>query len=297
MINFKIFIPIVLLVAAYAVYEFKKGPLKPGESEAVSLETIEINKIIISNEKVIELSKEDNNWKVLRPKEYDGDTNAVNEFLEEIKSFNLEKLEGATELAKYGLDKPVGHFELQDIHGNSEKLSIGSVPALSGKVYLAKNNEVYIGAYDWNRMLNRREDEFRNKSVFDLPENVNRLEIDGESKFTIEKSGDIWISSEIELSTSEVNAFMAKIEYLNAVDFIGETDTIKDPTLTVTIISDEGTDVIKVRDEAEGNYALVYSSQKNILVRVLSEYTKSMMVSRDDLIEKVEPTTTTQAND
>lgn len=291
MINFKIFIPIVLLVAAFAVYEFKKGPLKKGQSKAVKLEIVEINKIITS--KGLELIKEDNNWKVAKPNEYDGDTRAVVDFLNELKSFNLETLEGAVDLAKYGLDKPIGHIELHDIHDNSEKLTIGSVPALNAKVYIAKNDKIYVSAYDWHRMLDKEEGEFRNKSVFDLPNNIQKLEIEAKTKFTIEKSEEIWTSSGIELSKDEVTNLLARITYLQAVEFIGNSDTIKNPDLTIKVVSDTGTDIIKVKDEVEGTYALVHSSQKNILVRVLSEYTNPMMVTRDDLKVKTEETTTT----
>ncbi len=289
MMNFKIFIPIVLLVAAYAIYEFKKSPLKEGESQAVLLKHPDINKIIISKENKIELTKEENNWKVKASREYNGDTIAVDKFLEEIKSFTLEKLEGAVDLPKYGLDNPTGFFELHDTNGNIEKLSIGSTPGLNAKVYIAKGSDIYISSVDWNRLLEKTEGEFRDKSVIDLSEGIQKIKVEGKSKFTIEKSEDTWVSSGIELSYSEVDAFMARAAYLQAVEFIGEEDTIKNPTLTVSFVSEKGTDTLKVSDEVSGNYALVYSSQKNILVRVMSEYTTAMMLDRDDFRDKTKP--------
>ena len=283
--NLKIFAPIVLLTAAYAYYEYKKTS-SDDKVQALELDKTAVSKIIISKEdNSIELIKQNDNWKMLKPNEYDADSNAVEEFLELITSLKIEELMDAGDISKYGLDKPLGYFELHSAN-NIVKINVGSVQPLGSNTYLEKENKVYLSSIDWQDQLQKKYTDFRDKSVIDLSKDVEKIEIAYDSIFTIEKSEGKWMSSGIELSASQMDAYMAKMEFLQAIDFLGTEDNITEPKITISIHSKDGTDILKVGDKIEGRYALVYSSQKKSLVRVLSTYTDDLMIELDDLRDK-----------
>ena len=145
--NLKIFAPIVLLTAAYAYYEYKKTS-SDDKVQALELDKTAVSKIIISKEdNSIELIKQNDNWKMLKPNEYKADSNTVEEFLELITSLKIEELMDAGDISKYGLDKPLGYFELHSAN-NIVKINVGSVQPLGSNTYLEKENKVYLSSID-----------------------------------------------------------------------------------------------------------------------------------------------------
>jgi hypothetical protein len=100
--------------------------------------------------------------------------------------------------------------------------------------------------------LNKSPDDFRNKKVFDFGfSDPTRIEIkDGGQSKAIEKSGENWTSGGKTMDSISVQNLIDKLRDMAATKFVDSGFT--EPTLEVTVVSNDGKRTEKVQFAAAG---------------------------------------------
>ena len=252
----------VVLVSSFQESSFNKEPFALRDKKILKFDRDKADALTLAKgANSIELARKDSDWTVAKPVPGRSDYSAIEGFLTRLSSANMSKLieENATDLAKYGLDKP------------SMTVTVGSGSAKATLVVgRTENDQTY--AKDASRPmvftvdstlqtdLNKGFDDYRKKELFEFrPFGVARLRavLDapaGPKTYEIEKvapakpgDADTWKVTRVGGSSHNPDAaamddLLNKLVGIRAESFVtGSTRTGLDkPALVVSVSYDEG---------------------------------------------------------
>ncbi|WP_442602685.1 DUF4340 domain-containing protein [Paenibacillus sp. KN14-4R] len=103
------------------------------------------------NEQEVDVNRQDDNWVMEKPAAYPVNENMVSSWLDALSSITQDMVveENASDLGKYGLEKPSGEYEVKLKDGSEQLLLIGDELAVNGYYYAAvdQSRRVYrVGA-------------------------------------------------------------------------------------------------------------------------------------------------------
>jgi hypothetical protein len=171
------------------------------DRSVLGISQFEMNSLTLSNQHgSIALNKEGSDWKIKSPFESAVDESEFNSLLSQITSAKAEEFvaETASDLAKYGLDKPKITLSARLQDGSERVLTVGS-KADGG--YYAKSSDrpqiikIESALYD---KLNVKPAELRDKQIIKLnKDELTRIEIKNPNqKILAEKKEDKWLVRE-----------------------------------------------------------------------------------------------------
>jgi hypothetical protein len=270
-----IFAGVVVIVAGFALYEFRKGDPDASSGAAIQLfkfqsDSAKVVKLAVTSpDKEILIEKKGENWHILKPVEDLGDTLVIDNYA----NSNLEHkgqevvFEGKGDIAwkSYGFEKPMGTMIVTSDSGETQKLTVGSVEAYDGKLYARINDENRLLVIDsnWKSALNRSIIDLRDKHIFrHAPTEALRFTVHDYTKgqeLDFEKVKNKWVLKQNEkmpIDQDMVKDYLDKIYSLKASDWVDEEIASKvlgekrlnDPRVQIEIyfVSDK-TDIWKMK--------------------------------------------------
>jgi hypothetical protein len=241
----------------------------------------------------ISLTKEGGGWALKKPIEAGVDESAIDSFLREVTSAEAEEFisQGATDLVKYGLDKPRVTLTAQLNDGSEKTLSIG-VKDDSHYAKASTRPEVVKVSSALYEKLNIKSSELRNKEIFKLDsDNISKIEIKNPNlRLVAEKSGDKWMIREPsdkkdkEAPTFKVvNPFETKAEEILASPSSDIRSKLAKPSVEAKLTYKDGKIVDIKISSADGENAYVSVKGRGEVFKVRKQMLDDLSFKASDL--------------
>lgn len=323
----------VSVVVAYAYFiEFKGEEKEQEQSRILQVDSLSIAKIFLTrsdneeNQIVLEKQPSQSNnedgmedqsveWRITKPYDDVADSSVISSFVESLvqETSNIkipiassankgesDSADGESSvqegMEKYGLDNPLGSFQVILQDDTQMSVRVGRVEGLNSKTYLFKTaaeEDIWVGSSWWRTQLEKKPDEFRSKKVMDF-DNVERL--------TLTQRGDFQekvLSTEVlEFLKTEsgwsfngekrdtVEGYLQKLKDLRVESFEDEEAIDYDKwVLNITVQeADQAEDLhhLKVAP-IEGDNAYVFTSPRQLAVKVSKASVEVLINGIEDL--------------
>ena len=304
-----LFVLLVALVVAYAYFvEFKGGERKEKESHLFPVEPSSIQGVTITNSKAVEdvkfvlekvsIDKEDDEgqWKIVSPVTDLADSGSVSIFLDQLveqkSDIKLDEDESQSEnrMEKYGLNNPVGSFQVVLGDKTSLDVKVGRLEGLNKKTYLIKEDDIWVGEAWWRDQLDKDPNEFRSKNVvnFENPQRViikHRMKQKGippEMQFVKTEAG--WM---LDGKAKEVvGDYLETIRDLEVSEFVSkDADSFDNWVLDIVIQEDQLEKFHNLKfAPVEGNDAYVYNNPRNVAIKLSKTSVESLFKDMEALV-------------
>ncbi|PIS10844.1 MAG: hypothetical protein COT73_07195, partial [Bdellovibrio sp. CG10_big_fil_rev_8_21_14_0_10_47_8] len=227
----------VALVVAYAVYDYqseKSQDIKKQEqSLLMGFKVDQIKKLEISAEgQDLVAEKSQVGWDVIQPVKDEGNSSAVETFLDGIateKSKDLVKEGADIQWADFGLEPAKGKITLTNNAGETEIFSVGSIKNFQGDAFLRKNqdNRVFVVSPTWFSKLEKRPIDFRDRRLMRKSNaRVQHLSFNiAGKKFELASKNDQWINPahlDWKLDQNRVRETLTMLNATEVIEFITE---------------------------------------------------------------------------
>jgi hypothetical protein len=296
----------VIAIAAYTYWDYQKSEGKEAATESQEIALFKFKNDDVRGVRLktkdadIELIKDGDQWKMLRPIEDLADNSSVEAFLYSVISHKGKVFRDTDEekteapLERFGLNPPGAKVEIVTEKGKqktTELIEVGSKNAYDGSFYVLQDKNVYLSDTGMAQVLARTPDSFRSKQMWrdpnvtiDWAEAVVNLP-EMKSKFKIVQEGELWTldpKPPFEVDKGKVANWLLRVEQLSAVEVKKDDPTAEDekrllmtkPSLVVTLHhkdpqGKEGRWILTAgQDMAEDVY--MRTSERNSIYRGLS---------------------------
>ena len=315
------FLTLVVLVVSYAYFvEFRGEKHKEQASRILPIESSAIQKILMTNntgnqENKITLQRvrpnqEEDQWKVTSPITDLADDTTVSSFVDQLtqeksdikvtdeEDEGEERSENSDHqdqdrIKKYGLDNPIGSFQVMLEDETSLTVKVGRVEGLNKKTYLMKDGmqDIWIGDSWWKNQLDKKVDEYRSKDVvdFDNPKRIIIVQRDHQnsdhilSEMQFVKTEDSWaLDGQIR---DAMNDYLEKIKDLRVQEFVPQgTISYDDWILNIAIQENDLQNSHNVKfAPIKGNDAYAYTSPRGISIKLLKSSVEDLINGIEDL--------------
>ncbi|HLW77940.1 MAG TPA: DUF4340 domain-containing protein [Bryobacteraceae bacterium] len=184
-----------------------------------------------------------NDWQILKPKPLRADGWQVEELVRKVKEANMDTTASGDDLKKaaaaFASGTPVALVKVTEPAG-TQTMEVRK----NKDDYYAKSSVVdgvHKMTKDLGEGVDKSLDDFRNKKLFDFGFNdPTRIDYKDTSArtYTLEKSGDKWMSAGKAMDSTSVQAFIDKLRDLAATKFV---DTgFATPVVEITVTSNDG---------------------------------------------------------
>lgn len=253
----------VVLVSAFQESNFNRKPFDLRDKKILKFDRDNVNALtLVKGAQSIELARDGSEWKVVNPVPSRSDYSAVEGFLTRLSSANMSKLveESATDLAKYGLDKPTMTVT---IGAGSAKTVLEVGKTEGGDTYARDASRPLVFTVDTTLRddLNKNVDDYRKKELFESrPFTLARLRAvldapSGPKTYEFEKiapakpeDSESWKVTRIDGSThiadrAAMDDLLNKLTAIKAESFVDPRTTrtgMDKPALVVSASADDG---------------------------------------------------------
>ncbi|NSW90025.1 MAG: DUF4340 domain-containing protein [Firmicutes bacterium] len=273
-------IVLIVFVLLFGVYLFvtnyknsKSSSDTRNFDKIIDLDTLEMAEITIENEgeKLVFVKNEnENEWELVYPEGIRYDKSKLNSVAINFSSIFVEKVieENATDLAQYGLDKPVVvSAKMKD--GTVETLEIGSLTPTKGAYYVKKkdSNKVYTtDTYTIDKVKVKRND-IRDKALFTV-ESDDIIKVSMERKGSLvfraerpDKDSDWTMTSPIEgnVNVSALSPMLDAITQATVIEYVEENPSdlekygLAKPSYVLEFETSEGKNRLLMGQESKEN--------------------------------------------
>ena len=221
-----------------------------------SLTTIDLT----SKKTTVDFGKNNQNeWQIVKPEPYRADSFQVEELLRKLTDAKMDLTGNADDAKKataaYAAGAELSTVKVADAAG-TQTLDIRK----NKDDYYAKSSAVpgiYKVSSDLGKAVDKSLDDFRNKKIFDFGfSDPSKIEIQsGSNDKTLVRSGTDWKINGRTMDSGSVQSLIDKLRDLAASKFV--TSSFTSPTVTVTIVSNEGkrTEKVELAKLADGYLA------------------------------------------
>jgi hypothetical protein len=252
----------VVLVSSYQESSFTKEPFALRDKKILKFDRDKADSLTLAKGgATMELTRADNEWKVARPIAGRSDYSAIEGFLTRLSSANMSTLveENATDLAKYGLDKP---STTVTVGSGSAKATLVVGKTENDQTYAKDASRPMVFTVDSTLQtdLNKGFDDYRKKELFEFrPFGLAKLRAvldapGGPKTYEIEKvppakpgDAETWKVTRAggpshNADSAAMDDLLNKLVGIKAESFVtGNTRTGLDkPALVVSVSYDEG---------------------------------------------------------
>lgn len=236
------FVAIAIAVVGLAIYDYQSTHIqekkKQEESYLLGMEADQIAKLTLKTKtEEIELHKDKEGWKLVRPIQELADPKATNDFLEGIaseRSMDVAVEKENIEWASFGLDQPLGVISLTNNSGKEVVFTVGSSKNFQGDAFVRRNqeNKVFVASSTWFPKFEKRAFDFRDKRLMKLPnagaEQI--LMIRNQDQYKLEKKENGWVLAGQpgwKLDQNKVRELLMMLNQTEALEYIAEGDAKK----------------------------------------------------------------------
>jgi hypothetical protein len=174
-----------VLVAGFAAFTFfdysrnkGKETLSEYEMKLVDLPEMEITSVLmLSPQETLELKKEKDEWKILKPLVDDVDEMAMTGFLQGLINAKIQKVsdevKATIDWKKYGLEPGI-KFEVGSAKKTNEFV-VSSSNAFDGSFYLRVKDQLYLGDRSWAHIADKSAVQLRSRTIWRTSGAVKKL--------------------------------------------------------------------------------------------------------------------------
>ncbi|MCR8644966.1 DUF4340 domain-containing protein [Paenibacillus sp. N1-5-1-14] len=258
--------------------DFYEETSEESSQRLFAFEQDDVNKMMVKwNEQEVDMNRQDDKWVMEKPAAYPVNPNMVSSFLESLSGISQDMIveDNASDLGKYGLEKPSGEYEVTLKDGSKQLLRIGDELPVPGNYYatIDQSKRVYrVGASSVQALqkeplhfVARTPVSFNSDQVTDVTFHWNKEEW-SMSKASLDQTAILskWKLGDQELDGSKANMLLDKISFLATEQLMKPASEIsmKAPELTITIkMTQDGTsNTITLQGKIEGDQVWVVSS-------------------------------------
>ena len=199
----------VIVISAYIIVS---RPEKTAEKSFVlDFSESDVKEVKVENtDETYRLYKKDGEWKSDRKREIlNGSTE---EYFKNTLPMEGRKIENAEDLAEYGFDNPdtTVTYTLND--GRAYTVSVGKNTPPDTETYVKTDDgNIYTVYTDVGSELKKRFYRFTDTAVMSFKyERIKSVSVDGDEKFTLEKTSGIWRSGDTALSEEKVKQHVTR---------------------------------------------------------------------------------------
>ena len=248
---------LLVLVAALGtylyVYELPEAAREGKKAKLLGVDKDAVTGMVLTYpDRELELKKDDQGWRLVRPAEAPADDTVVKGVLSTLTDAEVQKTldQLPPNLAAFGLDKPTVTVKLTLKDGSQPPpLVVGKNTTIGGKAYVRKDDEpkLYLTTSALGYALNKQAKDVRDKSILAFKDDdVSRVEIKAENGDTVtlvRKDKEAWTvePGDHPGDTTEVRSYLSSLRSMRAVDFPDDHPQdlgkygLAAPRLTVTV--------------------------------------------------------------
>lgn len=219
-----------------------------------------------------------NDWQILKPKPLRADGWQVEELVRKVKEANMDTAVSDEDAKKaatgFASGTPVATVKVTEAAG-TQALEVRK----NKDDYYAKSSVVegvHKVTKDLGEGVDKALDDFRNKKLFDFGfSDPTRIEFkDGAKAYTLEKSGDKWVSAGKFMDATSVQAFIDKLRDLAASKFADSGFTT--PTVEITVVSNDGKRTEKIQISGTGDKFIARRQGEDALYQLDASVVKDL---------------------
>jgi hypothetical protein len=177
--------------------------------------------------KISAVKKDDKHWEITEPMGIDADSDEWDMLVSSLGQ--IEKtaaVSASTDLAQYGLDKPVVAVTAKMKDGKTVGVLFGSENPKKSDNYakLADSPDVFLSPVSSSKAFQKNLTDLRNKRVLEFaPDDINSIRIeDGKNVMEFQKSGMEWLIKkplDLKADGEEISGFLSTIQSARATNF------------------------------------------------------------------------------
>jgi hypothetical protein len=282
----------------YTMSSYNKTSLDKGLNDLRDkrLLTIDANKIsrveLTAKNHTIEFGRNKDDWQILKPKPLRADNFQVAELVRKLTDAKMN-LGGSSadtkdDASAFAHGTPVAGVKISDPSGTQD-LQVRK----NRDSYYAKSSTAE-GAYkvdaDLGSALDKSLDDFREKKVFDLGfGDPNKIEMHNGAKsyFFTRNGADWWGPDGKKMDAATVQDFVSKLRDLTATKLLDSG--FANPTINVTVITDDGKRVEKVAFAKSGDEYLAKRENDSTIYSLKSDSVESAQKTADHIKPAAKP--------
>jgi hypothetical protein len=278
--------PRVFTMASFNKTSVDKGlnDLRDKRLLTVSADKISRLELLRKSQKV-EFGRSKDEWQILKPKPLRADSAQVGELVTKLTDGRMDLSGSDKDLAEaaaaFARATPVATARVTDQSG-AQELQVRR----NKDTYYAKSS-IAEGAYkvdsSLGQALDKDLDHFRNKKLFDFGfSDPNKIEMhSGMMAYFLTKGGADWWSNGKKMDAGTVESYITKLRDLSASKFV--ESGFANPTIEVTVTSEDGQRVEKVSIEKSGNSYAAKRENEPTLYQLDASALDGLQKAADDI--------------
>jgi len=281
--------PRVFTMAAYAKVSVDKSLNDLRDKRLLTVNPEKISRIeLVRKNQDIEFGRNKDDWQILKPKPLRADSNRVSELIRKLTDakMDLSSSDPKETASAFANATPIATAKLTDESGTQELQVRKKQVGTSSDAYYAKSSAV-DGVYrinsDVGPALDRDLDDFRNKKIFDFgfvdPEKIE-LHVGSKAHFLV-RSGDDWWWNGKKMDSGTVQSLISDLRDLSGDRF--PDYGFANPTIDVTVTSDDGKRVERVLIAKSGNVYLAKRENEPALYQLNSSSVDDLQKAADGI--------------
>ena len=278
--------PRIFTMASYHKTSIDKSLKDLRDKRLLTVSADQVSRLeLIKKNQEIEFGRNKDEWQIVKPKPLRADSSQVGELVGKLAEARMDLSWSDKDLAEatssFARATPVATAKVTDQSGTQE-LQIRK----SKDTYYAKSTAVE-GAYKIDSSLGQAVDkgldDFRNKKVFDFGFNQpTKIEMhSGTKAYVLSKSGPDWWSNGKRMDAGSTQDFLSKLRGLTADKFVDSG--FANPSIDITVTSDEGKRVEKVSVAKSGNSYIAKRENEPTLYQLDSSSVDILEKSADEI--------------
>jgi hypothetical protein len=281
--------PRVFTMAAYAKVSLDKSLKDLRDKRLLTVNPEKISRIeLVRKNQDIEFGRNKDDWQILKPKPLRADGNQVSELVRKLADakMDLSSSDPKEAASAFANAMPIATVKLTDESGTQELQVRKKQVGRSSEAYYAKSSAV-DGVYrinsDVGPALDKDLDDVRNKKLFDFGSvDPNKLELHvGSKAYFLVRSGDDWWWNGKKMDAGTVQSLISDLRDLSADRF--PDSGFSNPTMDVTVTSDDGKRVERVLMAKSGNVYLAKRDNEPAVYQLNSSSVDRLQKAADDI--------------
>lgn len=281
--------PRVFTMAAYAKVSLDKSLKDLRDKRLLTVNPEKISRIeLVRKNQDIEFGRNKDDWQILKPKPLRADGNQVSELVRKLADakMDLSSSDPKEAASAFANAMPIATVKLTDESGTQELQVRKKQVGRSSEAYYAKSSAV-DGVYrinsDVGPALDKDLDDVRNKKLFDFGSvDPNKLELHvGSKAYFLVRSGDDWWWNGKKMDAGTVQSLISDLRDLSADRF--PDSGFANPTMDVTVTSDDGKRVERVLMAKSGNVYLAKRDNEPAVYQLNSSSVDRLQKAADDI--------------
>ena len=279
--------PRIFTMASYNKTSIDKSLNDLRDKRLLTVSADKISRLaLMRNNHEIEFGRNKDDWQILTPKPLRADSVQVGELVGKLTDARMDLSETDKDLkdaaSAFVRATPVATAKVTDQSGTQEL----QVRKNNKGTYYAKSS-VVDGVYkvdsSLGQALDKGLDDFRNKKLFDLGFNdPGKIEMHNGSKaYFLGKSGSDWWSNGKKMDAGSVEPYISDLRSLAASKFV--QSGFANPTIEVTVISDDGKRVEKVSIAKSASGYIASRENEAALYQLDSSAVDALQKAADDI--------------